>query len=375
MEAKDLISKIKDITLYVPLDLNHYTYIYASVFKFAETYNLNVKIKYKNFNARGRISVLNHVMEVSNSVYRKVFYVKLSFKDNTPNKILAFDLDDIPYYFSEHCFRHADVVFKRNFIQEYISVLPDTFKGKLRPLGVSYKLKPAQSFSIRFKGLFLYSKFRHEFKLDCFFLMRIQSLFKSSLMAFQRLNQAKSEHLFNEYHVPDNTNIFYQKRFFKQVNSQDIKDVHGQRVRVIRLLKQHFPKYFKGGLKRDVYVAKAYNDCFSNIGSEQEFIEASRASGISVYTRGIAQSVGWSLPELMAQSRCIVAEKITNTLPFNLIEGKDILFFENETNLISILEQLIRDKEQVKRIGSHARKTFETYMSTDVFFENALTQI
>ena len=179
---------------------------------------------------------------------------------------------------------------------------------------------------------------------------------------------------FHEYSNKElSDKIFYQKRLFPNENDIDTKQVHIQRATIIRLLKKEFPKNFVGGLKNDLMSLEFYADCISDIeGSQHVFLEAMRKCGICIYTKGLVNSPGWTLPEFLSQGKCIVSERLKVELPVPLENNIHLIFFDSNEHLIQICRDLITNKSEINRLGANARKYYEAYVTPSIFMENII---
>lgn len=65
------------------------------------------------------------------------------------------------------------------------------------------------------------------------------------------------------------------------------------------------------------------------------------------------------MAEYLSQGKVIIAEKLTSELPIPLTHGKEVLFFENEEEITSIIENTIYNDELCISLGINARKYFE----------------
>src|SRR5690606_33587000 len=112
-----------------------------------------------------------------------------------------------------------------------------------------------------------------------------------------------------ESNVSDN--IFYKKRLFDNTFNEDAKNVNKQRVSIINILKNNFSDNFYGGLQKNQFSELEYPELISNIGGNQHsFLQAMKKCGICIYTKGLVDSPGWTLPEYLSQGKCIVAENL-----------------------------------------------------------------
>jgi hypothetical protein len=142
------------------------------------------------------------------------------------------------------------------------------------------------------------------------------------------------------------------------------------------LLKENFKNNFVGGLKKDSPITDGFEDCISQTeGNQLAFLTKMKSCGICVYTRGLSFSTGWTLPEFLSQGKCIVAERTNVVLPFSLENNINVLFYDNEDHLVSICNQLIKNKEMVDFVGKNALNYYNSYVSPSVFFNNILQKL
>src|SRR5690606_34132633 len=136
MEAK----LIRKIVWYVPLELNHSSYLYTSIVEYCRLNKTKFHISSKNLNRRGRVSVENGgVVNASSHYNPKVNLIKIEFFSGL-SKIIAFDFNDIPNHFSEYALMVSDSYYKRSYQPAIVDFLP--FKQKIRPMGLPFMVRP-----------------------------------------------------------------------------------------------------------------------------------------------------------------------------------------------------------------------------------------
>ena len=83
---------------------------------------------------------------------------------------------------------------------------------------------------------------------------------------------------------------------------------------------------------------------------------------IVIYTRGLSNSIGWTLPEYLAAGKVILAEKFDTILPHKLIDGEHLLFFDNVDDCIKKAKKLINDKKTCEMLSNNARIYYEKHI-------------
>lgn len=362
---------IEYLKWFVPTELNNSSYVYTSIIEFSNQTKIRWKISNKNINYRGKIIVTNSEIIKTKDLYNKITYIEVGFKNK--KKLIAFDLNDSPNYFSNYALNKADIIFKRSYIKNKIEKLPFSFQEKIKPMGLPFMVRP--------------NKMKYEFKFFClFFLFKTNEIFKIDRLIFKRLNKiifgihkewknfinTRKLSSFNDFKkIYLSSNIFYQKRLFPYISDNDTEELHKQRVNIIRILKANFSNYFIGGLQNNKMAQNYYPSLISNIdGSEMSFLETLKTCGICVYTRGLALSNGWTISEFLSQGKCIIAEKTQIEIPIEIINNKELIFYENENNLIEIGKQLINKEDKREQMGNEARKYYENHVSPSVFLFN-----
>lgn len=157
--------------------------------------------------------------------------------------------------------------------------------------------------------------------------------------------------------------MFFQTRCFDDDSKVDVKQIHEQRYRIIKLLSSVFADKFKGGFIKSQLSLKKYNDALSNVPSEpHQYLKALKEAKIVVYTRGLAKSPAWKMAEYMSQAKVIIAEKLTTDLPVPLTHGKELLFFENDDELVSNIKLVLENEQLAKQLSKDARAYFEKHI-------------
>ncbi len=370
------ISDIKKIVWFVPLELNHSSYIYTSLLEFCRKNKIHFNVSIINKNKKGKLSVESKKQLYSNHWYSKITYIEIVKKQGN-KQVLAFDLNDSPYEFSTASFEMADIVFKRTYLEEYVNLLPGEYQNKIRPLGLPFMVRP-DKFNDLCKIYLLFFLFRavQLIKMDRNIVSRLQVLVFDTLKKIKTFKNTRSLQDFNDYKESDLSDlIFYQKRLFPNEYDLDTKEIHQQRIQLIKKLKQAFPNNFIGGLKKDSPLTDPYNDCLSNIdGNAQIFLKAMQSCGICIYTRGLTLSTGWTLPEFMSQGKCIIAENNNIIFPYPLKDNIHLIYFDSEQHLIELCKELMYDTEKRNKLGVEARKYYEAFIAPNIFFKNILKE-
>ncbi|MAB57129.1 MAG: hypothetical protein CL524_06215 [Aequorivita sp.] len=357
---------------YVPLELNHSSYIYTALVEFCKKENISFKISSKNLNYRGLITVEQNTLNFSNHFNPKVTFVQINFS-NGDKKIIAFDLNDNAHFFGVYALKHADVYFKRCYQEKIVGMLPDEYRKKIKLLGLPFMVRSERlPYLKKLQCLFYIFKIIEIFKFDRLLFKRLKLFKKKAIKHFNGFVNTRKTSDFNNFNYEVLGNIFYQKRLFEE-SSEDVVTLNQQRIRIIKLLKNNFTNNFYGGLQENPMSKLRYPELISNInGNPHIFLEAMKKCGICIYTNGLMYSPGWTLPEYLSQGKCIVAEPLANKIPNPLINEEHLIYFSNDKELIEICRELLLDKKKREVLGKNARLYYENYISPTIFFQNLL---
>ncbi|QQX76789.1 MULTISPECIES: glycosyltransferase [Aequorivita] len=366
-------NSVKEVKWFVPLELNHSSYIYTSIIEYCRLEKINFKIASKNLNYKGRVSIENDIEKSSNHVNTKINWVQIKFY-NGAKKNIAFDLNDNPNHFGAYALKNADIYYKRCFQESIIKFLSTEHISKIKPMGLPFMVRP-NKLRNKNKLKFLFYKFKayEIFKFDSLLFKRGKLYKTKAVLNFKGFLNTRKISDFKNFESIVSENIFYQKRLFDDTVTQDTKKVNQQRVSVIKVLKSNFPNHFYGGLQRNKLSELEYPELISNVaGDQHSFLKAMKKCGICIYTKGLMDSPGWTLPEYLSQGKCIVAEKLTNEIPYPLINEVHLVYFSNEEELIEICKELLADNKKRDFLGNNARQYYEKYITPSIFFYNLL---
>lgn len=365
---------LEKIIWYVPLELNHSSYIYTAVCYFCRKYDVKLEISSRNLNKKGRINIQN-VYQKDNKYFEKVCYVRIFRKDNT-SFLAAFDSYDLPYQLSTHAYEIADFVFKRSYQERYINKLPKEYRLKTYKFGLPFMVRPNKlDQPIKYKFYYKLFNLQRHLKADRKILQRFKRSVNYSKSTWSFFIKTRTVEEFEERNKIEERRVFYQKRLFSHENSKDVKAIHQQRIKIVGFLKEQFPYLFIGGIKKDDFSVNRCPDSLSNISSQKEFLEAFKKIEICIYTRGLTNSTGWTLSEFLAQGKCIVAEELYNELPVPLKNEEQVYFFNSEEELKENIDLLLSDKNKRTKLKSKALEYYNDCVTPRTFLENLINRI
>lgn len=350
------------LIIYTPQELNHSSYVQTGLFELAHQEFINVKVVVSSKKRRGRLKVAGNNVLKTKQANPKVSYYKLIDNISRKEILFACDLYDHADQFSEYAFNHCDYVFKRSYESRYINQLTAVQKNKLYPLGLCFGVRSNNGANKTkfYYGLFL-SNLLLNLKPDRLILKRSLKTYKSQKRHWKFISTTRQLERFNSFEIPKKTIVFFQTRCFAHEKDTDVKNIHLQRYHIIKLLQKEFPKNFQGGFIPSAIVNKKYQDALSNVPSEPElYLDALKQAKIVIYTRGLANSPAWKMAEYLSQGKVIIAEKLTTNLPVPLTHGKEVLYFETDTELVDAINLALNNEELAQSLSQNARAYFET---------------
>jgi hypothetical protein len=371
------INEIRNITLFSLLDLNHSSYLLTSLQEFSSLHNINYNIEFNPFSKKGRVEICNQDLKQTTHSFPKVVFVRLNFR-NGSNKLLAFDFHDSNVFFSKEALEKADFYFKRTYTEKEVRQISEKYAKRILSMGIPFMLRPDKILHFnKLKNLHFIHSLKCNLKFDREIFKNFTTIIKRHMLQWQSFVKTRKLSEFeNLIKAKELTSVFYQKRFFPNERNEDTQLVHQQRIAIVRLLKKDFQKYFVGGIKEDKNLPEKFKDCASSIeGSQNQFLKAMQECGICIYTRGLGNSIGWTLPEFMSQGKAIIAEKQKVIFPQPLIHGKHLLYFDTFEELNDMIQQLIDQPELVKELSKESRSYYDEFISPKVFLENILIQM
>ena len=202
-------------------------------------------------------------------------------------------------------------------------------------------------------------------KLDRWLLQRWKTTWKSQQKHWKFIKTARKLSRFQNFTKAQKELILFQTRCFKE-NQQDVVEIHQQRYHLIKLLRKEFPKQFKGGFIENEFFLEKYRDAVSNVPSDPEkYLDVLKSAKIVIYTRGLANSPAWKMPEYLSQGKIIIAEPLTTELPVALEDEVHLLYFRSDEELVTQISRVLSDEALGNRLSVNAREYFEDYISPE----------
>ncbi|KXN98428.1 hypothetical protein LS48_11840 [Aequorivita aquimaris] len=353
------------VIIHTPQELNHSSYIQTGLFELEQQGLLLVKVQLSLKKNRGTLTVdeKGTISKTTRAQPKTSFYTLI---DTASKKRMHFatDLYDFAEHFSEPALQQCDFYFKRNYDERYASALRPIVKAQILPSGLTFRVATTHILKEnKFKiGLFL-TTILGNIKFDRLLLRRLINAINTSIRHIKKSRENRIIARFETFTPFLGEIIMFQTRCFLHENTADAKQIHLQRYRLIKLLRKHFPENFMGGFIPSKVARENYGDALTNVPTEPEaYLDAMKKARIVVYTRGLANSPAWKMAEYLSQGKVIIAEPLTTELPVPLTDGKEVLYFHNDAELIDNIQRVLADRHLADSLSKNARSYFEDYV-------------
>lgn len=354
------------VTIHTPQELNHSSYIQTGLFELERIGLIKVKVQLyiKKNNGTLTVEKNGNITRTSRPQPKTSLYTLV---DSSMGKKITFatDLYDFAEHFSEIALNDYDFYFKRNFESGCATIINQDFKNKILPLGLTFRVRSDNNHSkSKFKYGVVLSNLILNIKFDRLFFIRLKRAYDT---IYNHLKKAEENRIIGRFENYEKsfigTNILFQTRCFLHEKDEDVKQIHQQRYHLIKLLRQHFPDAFMGGFVPSKIANEKYGDALTNVPTApEEYLDAMKKAKIVIYTRGLANSPAWKMAEYLSQGKVIIAEPLTAELPFPLTEGKELLYFQNDDELIHKIKIVLEDEALAAHLSKNARLYFENHV-------------
>ena len=273
----------------------------------------------------------------------------------------------------EDILRDVDFYFKRSFDESYIAALDH--KQKIFPLGLNYRVTSGNADFFRAKRSVFYRG-----------KDRIKTILKSlrfdnflPITETERLDRMESKPVAD---LPPK--VLFMARAWDPGNVPDksqkaiIEEINETRADSIRILRREFGEMFFGGLARDEFSQKYFNDVVlpdHNLSNKQNYLELLREFPICIATKGLNNSNGWKLAEYVAFSKAIVTEPLCFRVTGDFGNETNYLEFTNTSELVDAVSRLVDSSELRKSIMENNYKYYQNYVRPDALVLKTLRTV
>lgn len=352
------------VKIYTPQELNHSSYIQTGLFELEHESFLKTDVVLSSAKRLGTIRVTDSGIKETNQPHPKTSFYQLIDTQSGQKINFATDLYDASDSFSTYALQHCDYVFKRNFEARKVAKLSEEARQKIHPLGLVFGTHSKyQKGSCKFFIGLLLANLRIDAKADRNFFKRIQVSYQKQISHWKFTRTTRIIDHFEKITPYTENSVLFQTRCFSSEEQEDVRQIHGQRFRIIALLKERFKEKFKGGIISSPLAVEKYKEALTNLPTDPvSYLNLVKNTKVVVYTRGLLHSPAWKMPEYLSQGKIIVAEKLTAELLVPLEHGKEVLFFEEENQIIPLIEEALNNDLLCEKLSQNAKKYFDTYV-------------
>ena len=352
------------VKIYTPQELNHSSYVQTGLFELEQEGFIKTNVKL-SFNKRlGTIRIINNKIEVTNQAHPKTSFYQL--EDIVTGKVINFatDLYDAAFSFSKYALDNCDYIFKRNYETRYINKISEINKVQIKKFGLSFGVYSdhKKSTYLFFWGMIV-SNFLVNIKLDRLFFKRLKNCFTDQLEHWRFVQTTRNIKLFESFSGGNNNKILFQTRCFPNEIEKDTLQIHQQRFRIVKLLRNAFKDKFIGGIIPSPLALENYAPAISDLPADSNsYLAKVKHVKYVIYTRGLTNSPAWKLAEYLSQGKVIIAETITAELPISMEHKNEILYFNREADIVNLIEEVMNDEELAQNLTKNARSYFEEHV-------------
>jgi hypothetical protein len=279
------------------------------------------------------------------------------------------DAEEVPLRELEDC----HVYFKRSYSQAVVRSLPRELRGKVRPLGLNYRVLPDGMDLHAVRRALSLSGWSAQTLATCKQAVDINNWFgfqpRMQLMQAPPNPRAEPNVLFlvaayDPYDDPARSDAKIADRI----------SINETRARCVRLLKDALGPRFTGGFTHSRFAAQQYPDLVVEPGttSQLQYFRTLRSYPICVATTGLHGSIGWKLAEYVAFSKAIVSERLVYEVPGGFAPGKNYIEFSSAEQCVSGAIRLVEDAQLRHEIMLNNAAYYRDRLRPDALVRNAL---
>lgn len=348
------------VIVFAPQELNHSSNVQTGLFELEKAGLITVEVSLCGFTNKGQLEILQDFsLKRSKIRQKKTSFYKLKNNQTGQEISFAIDLYDHADKFSLSALENCDFIFKRNFQKKYVEALGELGE-KVYQFGLAFGV---HSFHKR-KGYYfllglLTQNLSNSIKWDRQLIARVIKSYKKQLDHWKFVKSTRTINIFNKNLNEQNNKILFQTRCFLKESHTDVREIHKQRYRLIKLLRKEFPGKFQGGFIASNISKEKYPDAITDLPADpKEYLKTVKKAKIVIYTRGLANSPAWKMAEYLALGKVILAEPLKAELPVPLEDGKELLFFRSDGELVDKINEVMNNKILSSKLSENAHRYF-----------------
>lgn len=276
-------------------------------------------------------------------------------------------------WIDEKILSECDFYFKRSFDESYLEQIGE--KHKVFPLGLNYQVTSDKVDFFRAKRAAFYGG-KDKIKLLLKALRLDNFLPNSETERIDRMESAPDFSL--EPQVLFMARAWDPKMLLDPSQKELVAQINEVRAASIRALRKNFGARFFGGLMRDSFTEKNFNDALlpdNSLSNKRNYLAKLKNFPICIATTGLNNSTGWKMAEYVAFSKAIVSEPLKFKTTGDFTTGKNYLEFRNSEELIGAVARLIDDKNLRGEMMKNNHEYYEKFVRPDALVLNTLKTV
>ncbi len=354
-----------EVTVY-PVSMSAYTsQIYAGLFDLEASGDISLRF---SGSPRHRIEERNGAYGFADNQH--VLHLDLGDSTSGQELSLCYDMMDSAGISSMSGLTHCDAYFKRSYLQTFLDSAERPwakenphYTDRIFPYGLNYPCSSIHQNRLWQRTILFARATRVWNRVSPRQLARMALDLTLNRQGNDAGYHLDSKTLEAPPNAPTLPQVLLQTRLFKSAGRPDAEQVESfneYRITVTRLLKAHFGSRFIGGIFPDDQAKRRCPDVLTQLSTERpEYLQLVRDSRVVVFSRGLADSIGWRLPELLAGSKAVVAEPLSYELPTPLVDGQHVAFFASAEHCVEQVEALLTDEHACQALRQSAHDYYQ----------------
>ena len=369
----DLVPGNIEVTIYTPPELEFSCYFITGLFELNAQNKIKCNVNISLSTKRGLVWVNNGTISRENRQHIKTCFYKL--KDKSTHKEVSFAVDsyDFAEGFCERALNECKYLFKKNYNKEIADALMKKYPARILPLGLifgvrSKTIREQWKFFVGFMGGFVL----RNLKFDSTGPSRLAAAWKKGKLEWGYFLKKRDIEDHRRFEEADQNKVILQTRCFPGVDDHT-QQLHKDRNDLITALKKGLGAQFIGGFVPDANSRKLFPDNLTNLPTDPAgYLKLVKSASIGIYVRGLQFAPAFKMGEYLSQGKCIVSEPLTAELPVPLENGKNIMFFKDPQDCVTICQELIANPGKQKQLAAGARAYYEAYVDPAINVERVL---
>lgn len=161
----------------------------------------------------------------------------------------------------------------------------------------------------------------------------------------------------------------------KELSEERVK-INKERIYLVKELKREFKDMFIGGIQHSKLSKEMCPELTLpfNTTLRKNYISQMKSADICIATSGLHKSIGWKMGEYVAASKCIVHTPFFYETHTDFQENKNYFSYENNNQLMMVLNTLIEDPKTVYETKINNKLFFEANLKPDRLIYNSIKE-